>query len=93
MFAVIANWQIEAGSLDSAQLVALAAIVQRHPGFVRGWWGVDTGQPTTAYAVVVLDTRARAMAFAAGVTASIGSLRVRVVEVLATAGPGCSSGS
>ena len=87
MFAVIGSWQ-EPMALAPTELERLVDAMRRHPGFVHGYWGVDAADTGIAHVVVVLDSRARAAAFAAGVASSLGAAQVRVVHVLAEAGPG-----
>ena len=86
MYVVIGTWPIDPSTSDDggidAEVGAVAAAVRRYPGFVQGYWGVDVSDPGAAHAVVVLDTRARATAFAAGVAASIGGAQVRVIRVV-----------
>jgi hypothetical protein len=86
MFAVIGSWQ-EPMTLSPGELERLVVAMRRHPGFVHGYWGVDAADTGIAHVVVVLDSRARASAFAAGVATSLGHAQVRVVQVLAESGP------
>ena len=84
MFAVIGQWQVDA-FLDSAQLSHIAETVRQKPGFVRGSWGQESGEPALAYSFVVVDDEVSAVGMAEGVRAAIPTASVRVIRVLADA--------
>ncbi len=84
MFAVIGTWSVD-GPLDSEQLTHIADTVRRQPGFIRGYWGQEPQDPTSAHAVVILEDEARAQTMAEGVKAAISSAQLRVVRVLTEA--------
>jgi hypothetical protein len=85
MYAVIGSWDVEPGSLDAAQLDHIAAVVRQHPGFLRGYWGLDTDSAAVAQAIVLLDSSEQAQMFAAGIRSNIAGARLTVVEVLTEA--------
>ena len=81
MFAVIGTWSVD-GPLDSEQLAHIADTVRQQPGFVRGYWGQELDDVTSAHAVALFEDEARAQTMADGVKAAISSAQLRVVRVL-----------
>jgi phosphate-selective porin len=81
MFAVIGTWSVD-GPLDSEQLAHIADTVRQQPGFVRGYWGQELDDLTSAHAVAFFEDEARAQMMAEGVKAAISSAQLRVVRVL-----------
>ncbi|QNN52735.1 hypothetical protein [Nocardioides mesophilus] len=86
MFAIIGEWPVEA-ELEADQLAHIAATVRQQPGFVRGFWAQEPTALTSAVAVVILEDEDSAQAMAEGVRAAIPSASLRILRVLAEAGP------
>jgi hypothetical protein len=84
VFAIIGEWPVPA-ELDAAQLAHIAATVRQQSGFVRGYWGQEPDDVSSAHAVILLEDEDTARAMAEGVTTAIPSASLRVVRVLAEA--------
>lgn len=84
MFAIIGDWPV-GEELDADQLTHIADTVLQQPGFIRGYWGQEVGDVSSAHAVVLLEDEASAQLMAEGVRAAIPSASLRIVRVLAEA--------
>jgi hypothetical protein len=81
MYAVIGTWSVD-GPLDAEQLAHIADTVRQQPGFVRGYWGQEPNDLTSAHAVALFQDEGHAQTMAEGVKAAISSAQLRVVRVL-----------